>query len=88
MRRPTTTQWLRIACLLAITALALMTWSLFDPRPGPVLIALSIGQAIGTASFVTFLTVVAWDIRRRPPSATDSLVLSQRRPAVGEPKSE
>ena len=56
---------LRVAATLSLVALALMMWSLFDPRPAPVLIALSVGQVIGTASFVTYLSIVVWDIRRR-----------------------
>lgn len=58
-------QILRVSAAFAIVALLLMLWSLVDPRPAPVLIALSIGQALGTASFVAYITVVAWDLRRR-----------------------
>jgi hypothetical protein len=61
---------LRVAAVLSLLALVLMTWSLFDPRPAPVLIALSLGQALGTASFVTYLSIVAWDIRRRRREAS------------------
>jgi len=90
VKRPSPTGWLRIACVLAIVALLLMSWSLFDPRPAPVLIALSLGQAIGTASFVVYLSIVAWDVRRKRKThdALDALVLSERRPAVGEHESE
>jgi peptidoglycan/LPS O-acetylase OafA/YrhL len=56
---------LRAACVLALLALGLMLWSLFDPRPPPVLIALSVGQGIGTLSFFLYLVVVAKDLRRR-----------------------
>jgi peptidoglycan/LPS O-acetylase OafA/YrhL len=55
---------LRIASVLALVALVLMAWSLFDPTPPPVLIALSIGQALGTASFAAYLFVVYTDLRR------------------------
>jgi hypothetical protein len=53
----------RIACWCALAALALMTWSLFDPRPLPVIAAMSVGQVLGTMSFVAFLYVVAKDLR-------------------------
>jgi peptidoglycan/LPS O-acetylase OafA/YrhL len=56
---------LRVACVLALVALGLMLWSLFDPRPPPVLIALSVGQALGTASFGLYLLVVAFDLRKK-----------------------
>jgi hypothetical protein len=55
---------LRAACVLAIVALALMAWSMLDPRPLPVLVAMSVGQALGTLSLVTFLAVVIADMRR------------------------
>jgi len=52
------------ACVLALVALALMVWSLVDPHPIPVILAMSIGQALGTASLLAFLVVVADDVRR------------------------
>jgi small-conductance mechanosensitive channel len=55
---------LRAASMLAIVALGMMMWSLVDPSPAPVLLALSIGQVLGTLSFVTFLAVVGWDVYR------------------------
>lgn len=68
---------IRIACVLGLVALPLMVWSLFDPRVWPVLLALSIGQVIGTMSFMLYGFVVLRDLRvaRRlrggsiPPSA-------------------
>ncbi len=59
-----TPRLLRIAAAMALLALALMTWSLFDPRPPPVLIAMSVGQAIGTVSFAIYVFVVVGDLRR------------------------
>lgn len=55
---------LRAASVLAIIALGMMMWSLVDPTPAPVLLALSVGQVLGTLSFVTFLAVVGWDLYR------------------------
>jgi hypothetical protein len=60
---------LRAACVLALVGLASMTWSLFDPRPIPVIVAMSIGQAIGTLSFLVFGVVVVRDLRRRQREA-------------------
>ncbi len=54
---------LKAACLLALAALALMSWSLFDPRPIPVVLAMSLGQSLGTLSLVVFVVVVVADIR-------------------------
>ena len=65
MKRPTPMGWLRIACVMAIVGLALMMWSLFDPRAPPVLIALSVGQGIGTLSLAIFVRIVVRDYRER-----------------------
>lgn len=54
---------LRAACWLALLALPLMVVSVFVPTVWPVLVALSIGQGIGTLSFVLFLLVVARDLK-------------------------
>lgn len=62
MKLPSNHALLRAACVLGLVALPLMVWSVFDPTVWPVLIALSVGQAIGTLSFVLFLVVVARDL--------------------------
>jgi hypothetical protein len=58
---------LRLACVLALIGLALMVWSVLDPRPMPVLMGLTVGQAFGSGSFLLYLLVVAADlgIKRR-----------------------
>ncbi|MEM7433610.1 MAG: hypothetical protein AAF436_00565 [Myxococcota bacterium] len=55
---------LSAACALGLVALALMSWSLFDQGWVPVMMAMSIGQVIGTLSFALFLLVVVVDLRR------------------------
>jgi hypothetical protein len=62
LRFPTNDRLLRVACVLALVALPLMVWSLFDPTVWPVMIALTLGQALGTLSFVLFLVAVARDL--------------------------
>jgi len=52
------------ACALGLVGLALMSWSLFDQGWIPVMMAMSIGQGIGTLSFGLFLLVVIIDLRR------------------------
>ncbi len=54
-------RWLIVACVCALSALALMTWQLFDPRVWPVIVAMSVGQVLGTASFAAFGYVVFAD---------------------------
>jgi hypothetical protein len=58
-------QILRVACFFALAALALMVWSLLDPRPIPVVVAMSVGQVLGTLSLGAFLVVVVADLRGR-----------------------
>ena len=50
---------LRGACWLALSALGLIVWSLLDPRPIPVIVAMSVGQVLGTLSLFAFLTLVS-----------------------------
>jgi hypothetical protein len=52
----------RWACVLGLVALPMMVWSVITPTVWPVLVALSIGQAIGTLSFVLYLVVVIRDL--------------------------
>jgi hypothetical protein len=54
-----------VACICSLAALALMTWQLFDPRVFPIIVAMSMGQILGTASFVAYLYVVMNDLRRQ-----------------------
>lgn len=54
---------LRIASVLGLLALALMLWSVFDPRPIPLFVAMSAGQVIGTGSFVLYVFAILADSR-------------------------
>lgn len=52
----------RIACGLALIALALIAFSLLVPKPLPVIVAMSVAQGIGTLSLLIFLSVVWRDV--------------------------
>ena len=52
------------ACVLGLIALALMSWSLFDQGWIPIMMAMSVGQGIGTLSFALFLVIVIIDLRQ------------------------
>ena len=52
----------RIACWLGLVALALMVWSVLDPTVWPVLVALSLGQVLGTFSLLLYVIAVARDL--------------------------
>jgi tellurite resistance protein TehA-like permease len=68
-------QILRAASVLALVGVALMVWSLLVPTPMPVLVAMSVGQGLGTLSLAAFLYVVVADLRRahleRPPAQSE-----------------
>ena len=55
---------LRLSCWMTLIGLALFVWSVVDPRPVPVMVAMSIGQAIGTAAFALYLLVIGVEFIR------------------------
>lgn len=55
---------LQVAAILTLLGLALMVWSLYQPTPLPVMLAMTIGQGLGTLAFLLFLIVVAGDAYR------------------------
>jgi uncharacterized membrane protein YbhN (UPF0104 family) len=63
--RPPGPKWLVVSCACALAALGLMTWQIFDPTVWPVMVAMTLGQVLGTASFAAFGYVVFADYRRR-----------------------
>ena len=52
------------ACFLGLLALALMVYSIIDPRPIPIVLAMSVAQGIGTLSFMIYGFVVFLDLRK------------------------
>ena len=55
---------LRISAVLTLIGLALMVWSMLVPTPLPVMLAMTVGQAIGSLAFGLYLYVVVRDVRR------------------------
>jgi hypothetical protein len=55
---------LRISAMLTLVGLALMAWSMLQPTPLPVMLAMTVGQGIGCMAFGLYLYVVIRDIRR------------------------
>jgi hypothetical protein len=56
-------RFLSAACVLSLASLGLMVWSMVDPAPIPVIVAMSAGQIVGTISFAMFIYVVIVDLR-------------------------
>ena len=55
---------LRASCVLTLIGLGLMAWSMLVPTPLPVMLAMSVGQGVGTLAFGLYLYVVIRDLRR------------------------
>ena len=55
---------LRWSALLTLIGLALMVWSILQPTPLPVMLAMTVGQLFGTTAFGLYLYVVVRDMRR------------------------
>jgi hypothetical protein len=60
----------RTAAVLALAALAIMSWSLISPRPLPVILAMSVGHLVGASAFGCYLLAVVLDAWRRGPPAS------------------
>jgi hypothetical protein len=57
-----------MALVLTLIGLAFMAWSMLQPTPLPVILAMSVGQAFGTTAFALYLYVIVRELRKRPPS--------------------
>ncbi len=55
---------LRISALMTLLALTLMAWSVLVPRPIPLVLFMTLGQVVGTASFIVFILAILIDLRR------------------------
>lgn len=54
---------LRIAALLTLVGLAFMVWSLVQPTPLPVILAMSVGQGAGAIAFGLYLYAIVKELR-------------------------
>lgn len=69
MIRPRPEQIVRVAALLALFALACIVWSLLDPRPVPIMVSMSVGQGLGTLSFLLYAGVIVVEAYRSSRAA-------------------
>ncbi len=53
---------LLLSCWLTLIALGLFVWSVLDPDPIPVMLAMSVGQVLGTIATLSFLSVLVTDL--------------------------
>jgi hypothetical protein len=64
---------LRISAVLTIVGLAFMVWSILQPTPLPVMLAMSVGQFVGMVAFGLYLYVIVVDLRRSRRARRDSM---------------
>jgi membrane protein implicated in regulation of membrane protease activity len=55
---------LRLSAVLTLIGLAFMVWSMFEPTPLPVMLAMTVGQVIGTVAFAIYVFIVVRELRR------------------------
>jgi uncharacterized protein (DUF2062 family) len=55
---------LRISAVLTMIGLALMCWSILQPTPLPVMLAMTVGQGIGVLAFGIYGYIVVRELRR------------------------
>ncbi len=55
---------LQLSAVLTLIGLGFMVWSMFEPTPLPVMLAMTVGQAIGTLSFAMYVFIVVRELRR------------------------
>jgi purine-cytosine permease-like protein len=54
---------LTLSAILTLIALALMVWSMLDPTPVPVMIAMTGAQGFGTLAFGLYVFAIVKDLR-------------------------
>jgi len=74
---------IRGSAVLTLLALAMMVWSMLDPTPLPVMLAMSLGQLLGTIAFALYGLAVYKDLMRIRRERRDS---SQSIPVIPETK--
>jgi hypothetical protein len=64
-RPPRVATMLRVSAVLTLVGLALMVWSMLEPTPMPVILAMSVGQGLGVVALVLFGVSVLIDQVRK-----------------------
>jgi hypothetical protein len=63
---------IQLSAVLTMVALALMVWSMLAPTPLPVILAMSVGQLVGTMAFALYGIAIWRDVRRLRRARRDS----------------
>ena len=71
-----------VAAIMTLIGLALMVWSMAQPTPMPVILAMSVGQGLGILAFALFGIVVLVDQLRKQREAGAQAVAAARSDGV------
>lgn len=52
------------AAVLALAGVAFVAWSSVDPSPLAVVVAMTVGQSVGTASLILLVAAIVIDLKR------------------------
>jgi hypothetical protein len=55
---------LRLSAVLTLLGLAFMVWSMLEPTPLPVMLAMTVGQGFGTLAFGIYVFIVVRELLR------------------------
>ncbi|MCA9646885.1 MAG: hypothetical protein H6718_01430 [Polyangiaceae bacterium] len=75
------THLLRMACVAALIALSLMSYSVISLKPLPVIFAMSVGHGIGIFAFLCYLLAVILDTRRSAPRTSAAPSPPKKKPS-------
>jgi hypothetical protein len=67
-----TARLVQVSAVLTLVGLAMMAWSMVEPTPLPVILAMSVGQAFGTLAFALYGLAIWRDLRRARRARRDS----------------
>ncbi len=56
---------LQISAVTTLAALGFMVWSMLEPTPLPVMLAMTVGQGLGTLALGGYVYVVIRDLRAK-----------------------
>lgn len=63
---------LQISAVTTLVALGFMVWSMLAPTPLPVMLAMTVGQGLGTLALGGYVYVVVRDLRQATRVRRDS----------------
>ena len=73
-----------VAAIMTLVGLALMVWSMAEPTPMPVILAMSVGQGLGILAFLLFGIVVLVDqLRKQREAGAHDAAMSTGIPEAG-----